>query len=360
MRRIVKRLLNPLLDRLIFESFPSDTMQPEPRSSRYQKIFETRPFVMPKQSNLELHMLVCEKDFLRSFWALKSFFYYSGLPAKLVIQSDGSLSSESLNRYHEHFPGCIVNTHKDDEIRAALAGYPMCQFFLEHHAIAKKLLHPLLLSKAEYLIIMDSDILWFRRSKAMIKAFQKRLPFYVYGGTGAYVRNQKFMEEKLELYPADNVNSGIVGYQKSNFLDWEFIEIALQKLVYVPKALISESIGYTDASVDPASDDIYRTLCWWVMEQTIYALLMGREPQHQALKCRSPRKLDQLLGDLHQFTNSPIMRGTALIHYISDARHQQFFPAGVEHLIKRGFLEKLSQQNSFPISQFSSKPNHMS
>ena len=35
----------------------------------------------------------------------------------------------------------------------------LCRFFLGHHAISKKLLRPLLLSRADYLIIMDSDIL---------------------------------------------------------------------------------------------------------------------------------------------------------------------------------------------------------
>jgi hypothetical protein len=343
MAKVLKRLLKPVLNRLIFEEFSSERSQHSSNPDYYQKIFETRPFPMLDICNVELHMLVCEKDFLRSFWALKSFFYYSGLKAKLVIQNDGSLSPQLLARYHEHFPGCVVNTNVDDEIREALTGYPMCQFFLGHHAIAKKLLHPLLLSKADYLIIMDSDILWFNQSRAITKAVKKSLPFYVYGGSGAYVRNQKFMEEKLELYPANNVNSGIVGYQKSNFLDWDFIESAIQKLVHVPKELILESIGYVDTSVNPYSDDIYQTLCWWVMEQTIYSLLLGREPQRQTLKCWSNRKWEQLFGDLHQFTNSPIFRGTALIHYISDAAHKQFFPSGVEHLLKRGFLKNLTK-----------------
>jgi hypothetical protein len=330
MPKVIQHLLKPILSRLIYENFSPQVSSSEPHSQLYEQIFTTRSFLMPKQSNLELHMLVCEKDFLRSFWALKSFFYYSKLPATLVIQNDGSLTSQALERYHEHFPGCVVNTHRDDDIRKALTGYPMCQFFLGHHAITKKLFHPLLLAKAEYLIIMDSDILWFRRSKAIVNCVKKKLPFYVNGGcTGAYVRNHKFMEDRLGLYPAKNVNSGIVGYQKSKFLDLEFIESAIQKLVHIPKEDLLESIGYVDNSINIHSEDINQTLCWWVMEQTIYALLLGRETQRQALPSWSNQLLVKLFGDIHQFTNSPIMRGTALIHYISDAWHNQFFPAGV-------------------------------
>jgi hypothetical protein len=333
MLNAVKRLKRRFLNSLLYENLPSV----EPRPHLYQQIFETRPFVMPQQSNLELHMLVCKRDYLRSFWALKSFFYYSQLPAKLVIQNDGSLTDEALNRYCEHFPGCVVNTDKDDEIREALSGYPMCQFFLEHHAISKKLFHPLLLSEAEYLLIMDSDILWFNRSQAIATCVSQRFPFYVNGGCpGAYVRNHEFMERYLGLHPAENVNAGILGYQKSKFLDLEFIEAALQKLVYIPKELVVEGAGFLNSSVHLDSEDMNETLCWWVMEQTMYALLLGRDPQRRVLKHWSDQKVDLIFGDLHQFTNSPILRGTALIHYISDASHQQFFPAGVEHLLKRG------------------------
>jgi len=343
MKRIIKSLMKRGLDYFIFEKFSAKISQLNTSQSLYEQIFETKPLIAPKQYSFELHFLVCEKDFLRSFWALKSFFYYSNLSARLVIQDDGTLTEEMIELYKKHFPKCIVNTNNDDELQEALTGYPMCQFFLGHHAISKKLFPPLLLSKTDYVMIMDSDILWFKQSNTITNCVKKGLPFYVDGGSdGAYVRNQKFMQNKLGIYPADRVNTGIVGYQKSKFLDLEFIESAIQKLVYIPKEFMLESLGYNNG-IDIHSEDINKTLCWWVMEQTIYALLLGREPQRQVLKHWSNQKLDQLFGDLHQFTNSPIMKGTTLIHYISDRKHNQFFPTGVQHLIKRGFLEKLSK-----------------
>jgi hypothetical protein len=345
-KSLVKRSQKLMIDSFILEKFSAERLPHLSNPERYQLIFETDPLIMPVSCNLELHMLVCERDYLRSFWSLKSFFYYSGLRAKLVLQNDGSLSPQLIDCYHEHFPGCVVNTNVDEEVRAALTGYPMCQFFLEHHAIAKKLFHPLLLANADRVLIMDSDILWFKPSKTIDYCVDNGLPFYVDGGCdGAYVRNQKFMKDKLGLFPANNVNSGIVGYQRSKFLDLKFIEAAIQKLVHIPKELLLESVGYDDGYMDINSEDINQTLCWWVMEQTIYALLLGREPQRKALESWSNNPLVQLLGDLYQFTNTPIMRGTSLIHYISDAKHDRFFPVGVEHLIKRGFLEKLSQSS---------------
>ena len=48
------------------------------------------------------------------------------------------------------------------------------------------------------------------------------------------------------------------------------------------------------------------------------------------------------MADPHQFTNTPVMKKTAMIHYISDATHNQFFPVGVEHLFRRGCLNQWS------------------
>jgi hypothetical protein len=35
-----------------------------------------------------------------------------------------------------------------------------------------------------------------------------------------------------------------------------------------------------------------------------------------------------------------------MIHYISDANHNRFFPVGVEHLLRRGCLNQWSRPDS--------------
>ena len=356
MRNQLKRLLTPVVNHLLTEKLPASAAPADPRPAVYRRILETRPVPMPAQSDLELHMLVSERDFLRSIWALKSFFHYSGLPARLVIQSDGSLTPASLDHYRVHFPGCVIHADHDHVVRDALAGHPLCQFFLGHHVISKKLLHPLLLSRADYLLIMDSDILWFRNSEAMADCVRDRLPFYVDGGTEAYARNRRFMETSLDLHPARNVNSGIIGYRRKAFLDLPFIEDALHKLADVPRAQLLDSIGYVDASIDINAEDVRATLCWWVMEQTIYALLMGREHGHRALRSWAEWKPFHPVEETHQFPNSQITRKTCLIHYISDATDNQFFPVGVEHLLRRGCLNQWSSPASIATPPSKNRP----
>lgn len=353
MRNRLKRHLRIFINQLLTEKLPVSAAPSDPRPDIYWRILETRPVPMPTQSDLELHMLVSERDFLRSIWALKSFFQYSGLPARLVIQSDGSVTQASLDHYREHFPGCVINADRDKTVHDALAGYPLCQFFLGHHAISRKLLHPLLLSQTDYLLVMDSDILWFHHSDAIADCVRDRLPFYVDCGAEAYARNRRFMESSLALHPARNVNSGLLGYRRTTFLDLPFIEDALSKLANVPRDKLLDSIGYVDAFVDIHAEDVRATLCWWVMEQTIYAILMGRDQRHRALRSWSHWRPFHLMVETHQFTNTPIMKKTALIHYISDANHNQFFPVGVEHLLRRGCLKQWTDSGSGTVRALS-------
>ena len=150
------------------------------------------------------------------------------------------------------------------------------------------------------------------------------------------------METSLDLHPARNVNSGMIGYRRKAFLDLPFIENALRKLADVPRDQLRDSIGYVDAYVDIHAEDVRATVCWWVMEQTIYALLMGRDNRHRALRSWARWRPFHRMAEMHQFTNTPVTKKTAMIHYISDTTHNQFFPVGVEHLLQRGCLEHWS------------------
>jgi hypothetical protein len=161
-------------------------------------------------------------------------------------------------------------------------------------------------------------------------AVDNEMPFYVDSGGEAYVRNKHFLQQHCELFPALNVNTGILGFSPQEFADLPFIEYALHKLINVPDSLAESSMGYRDPDQPGNSTEI----CWWVMEQTVYALLLGRNKQLIALD-RMP------IGNqvAHPFSTEPIRETTALQHFISDNWKNNFFPLGVEYLIKNGFLE---------------------
>lgn len=304
-------------------------------SPEYACILESRPHEVRADADVELHMLVSEKDFLRSVWALKKFFHFSGLDPALVIHDDGSLSARSREAFRAHFVGCEIPEDASARAVAMLDGHPMCQFFRRKHVISGKLLDVLLFSRVRYLIVMDSDILWFRPSEPIAGAVERGRPFFMAAGGEGLARNRRFLEDHCGLQPARNVNSGLVGFLERELRDWPFIEQALDRMVNVPRDLVPASLGYRHFGPLPGYDptDPVDSIVWWVMEQTLYAVLFGRCSDLVPLA-----GFPEDGGPRHQFTGQPIDESTAVQHFISDPFWNSFFPIGVDYLMKTGFL----------------------
>jgi hypothetical protein len=303
---------------------------------RYRAILATRPCRIPAGDGLELHLLTCEPDVLRTVWALKSFYRFSSLAPRLVLHDDGTLSDRSRATLAAHFPRCEQPRDGAARVAERLARHPMCRFFYGKHVIARKLFDVLLLARADYLIVMDTDVLWFRESPQISGCVRARTPFHLSGASEAYARNRTFMEEHCGLVPARNLNSGLLGFRRHDLLDLDFIDAALDRLVHVPPSLVAASLGYRHPGNDPGFDprDPVNSVVWWVMEQTIYALLLQRCADRVPLA-----RVAEGGRAAHRFAGDPITPGTAVQHFISDRSLNAFFPLGVEHLLRTGFLE---------------------
>ncbi|MCG8467733.1 MAG: hypothetical protein MJB57_05910 [Gemmatimonadetes bacterium] len=299
---------------------------------RYRSILHTRPRELSARDGPELHMLTSEADLLRALWALKSFFHFSKLAPRLCIHSDGSLRDTSIEALRAHFPGCRVAT--GEEVPGALSEYPMCRFFRRRHVLARKILDVLLVARSEYLLVMDTDVLWFGESDQIRACVRSRMPFHMRAVHDAYARNSAFLRRYCGLDPAPQVNTGMIGFDHAESFDLDFLENALDRIVNVPRELIPESIGFPvpDAVKEGRYDPI-DSVSWWVLEQTLYALLFGRCSRTVQLEVESGRGTKA-----HPFVNRRIEDDTALQHYIMDNRWNAQFPVGVEHLLRAGFL----------------------
>lgn len=299
---------------------------------RYQSIFDTAPEPTNPDGNFELHLLICERDLLRGMWALKSFYRFADLDPKLVIHDDGSLSDHSIQTLRSHFPGCdLVNGSNVDE---AMSEYPIIRYYRKKHVLARKIIDVLLAARSDYVMVMDTDVLWFSESEQIKECVKEFRPFYVPGIRDAYARNTPFLNKHCDLFPAPNVNSGMIGYRVDDFLDFAFIESALERMIYIPPELVAESIGFpVPESVKQGIFEPVDSVSWWVMEQTLYALLYGRCADVLQLNVKDPA-----VGKTHQFVNTAITYDTALIHFLFDSHWNAQFPAGVEYLLKKGLV----------------------
>lgn len=313
-----------LLSRSLFRRLLLTKDEPQ-----YQVIFDTAPVTIDPAGAFELHLLFCERDLLRGLWALKSFYRYSGLNPKLVIHDDGSLSPQSLNTLRLHFRGCSLISGKNFD--DALDGHPVCRYYRNKHVLARKILDVLLVAQSDYVMVMDTDVLWFSDSPQIQECLSNSRPFYLYGLQDSYARNTRFLNEHCGLFPAEYCNSGMIGFRRREFLDLDFIENALDRMIHIPKDLVAQSIGFpVPDSVKQGIYDPVESASWWVMEQTLYALLYGRCSDAVRLNMRDPDA-----GKLHQFVNTAITDNTALQHYLFDSHWNAQFPVGVEYLLNK-------------------------
>ncbi len=295
---------------------------------RYQSIFTSAPTPANPGGDFELHLLICERDLLRGMWALKSFYRYAGLDPKLVIHNDGSLSDHSIRTLQSHFPGCDLVDGK--QVEEAMGEYPVIRYYRKKHVLARKIIDVLLAARSGYVMVMDTDVLWFGESDRIKECVKESRPFYVPGIRDALARNTPFLNKHCDLFPAPNVNSGMIGFRLDDFLDFAFIESALDKMIHIPPELVTESIGFpVPETVKQGNFDPVDSVSWWVMEQTLYALLFGRCTDVLQLNVK-----DDSAGKTHQFVNTAITDNTALVHFLFDSHWNAQFPVGVEHLLK--------------------------
>ncbi len=130
-----------------------------PRFRIGPRILEKR-FPASPDADLELHMLLCGRDFLMGVWALASWLAHSKLPTRVVVHDDGSLREQQVRRLLAVFPGavCIRREEADARAQSELAGFPQCLNFRRMSPMGLKLLDFRLFANRSTALMMDSDV----------------------------------------------------------------------------------------------------------------------------------------------------------------------------------------------------------
>ena len=118
-----------------------------------ERILSSMPnYWFTPEDDLEVHILCGKKDLTILAWALKSFLYYSGLKPKIIIHNDGTLTFKFQRLIELKFSNLtVVNSIK-----------------LEGTILLKKLIDVFASAKANNVIVMDSDIIFYKRPREMI------------------------------------------------------------------------------------------------------------------------------------------------------------------------------------------------
>lgn len=237
-------------------------------------------------------------------WALKSFYHFAGVDYPLYIH-DGGLTLRQAERLKRHFPDAhlISLTQADATVVAALQerGYCRSLEYRKKNVSTRKLFDFFLLSRADRIICMDSDIVFFRRPGELLVGAESSRNLYNKDCEYWYSLSLEEIEASFGIRPPPLINSGLALVTRKS-IDFGMIETFLQH----PK-LFENS---------------------WVTEQTLHAL------------CSSLYGVELLPKSYFVSTSSGFPPNVVCKHYPGFFR-PLLYSEGMTRLVKSNFLEAL-------------------
>jgi hypothetical protein len=137
------------------------------RWRQWSQVLATAPVnvEVPGRSPVEVHLLCHRGDHVCAIWALKTLYRTSGLRWPAVIHVQGVCTAAMERRFRAHLPAARVirQDEADAHVEQALATrHPRLREARRQSPFMMKLIDPVLLGGAERLVILDSDVLFFR------------------------------------------------------------------------------------------------------------------------------------------------------------------------------------------------------
>lgn len=266
------------------------------------RILQTNPVPGLNDDAAEVHVLTSKQDWLNLIWALKSFYAHSEHPFRLVIHEDGTLPAEGEAHLQAHFPEARLVTRKESDtaVFETLKDYPRCLQFRQTNHLSLKIMDFPLFLEADRMVLLDSDVLFYRRPEALMDRILD--PNYDYNTVNgdaqpALTVTAEDVQARFGFAPIERYNSGLGLIHKASLrYDWmeEFLELP----------------GILDH--------------WWRIEQTLFALCSARFG-NELLPSEYDVYLEKGLG------SRPSR------HYVGAIRHLMY-GEGLKRLVMDGFL----------------------
>ncbi len=284
------------------------------RRRMQRKILKTPPIYTSRGGPVEVRMLTWRRDCLDAIWALKGFYHFSTCDYPLYIH-DGGLAEGQAALLQAHFPNATIVTADaaDREVETTLAGRGLerCLEYRRVNITTRKLFDFFLLSNADYVISIDSDIVFFRKPELLCVP-RSGISKNRYNQDDGYWYSMSLeeMEASFGIRPREGINSGLSVVRRQS-IDFDSIErwLANRKL----------------------REDR------WVTEQTLQAL------------CSTVYGVE-LLPETYCVSTKPGLRpDTVCKHYTGFFRYLQY-EEGMRQLVEAGFIEQLCRQTRDGVS----------
>ena len=162
---------------------------------------------------VSLHMVVGHDMLRMGLLSLRSFEFHTRYRWSPLIHDDGTLDAGDLALLQHHFPDAVVITRSraDQEVPVGLADFPACRDHRMKHHWFLKVFDTRHYAPGHRYIIIDSDIIFFRRPDAVLD--------WLTTGSEAmrvmeddhekYSHSRQTIEEQLGLKLLPRANSGL-------------------------------------------------------------------------------------------------------------------------------------------------------
>jgi hypothetical protein len=258
-------------------------------------------------TEIELHTLCYWRDYLCAMWALKSFYRFSGARYPLVIHIQGFATPLMLRRMRKHFPDARIVTEAEAD--------PLVERWLAerdlHQLLVRRKQNPFILRlcdffitcRTPYLMMFDSDVLFFDRPAELLAPAQSHTAFvFMRDFSSGYTISPETAREIFGIDMEPLLNAGIA-----------VIKRGAVDLGRCNELLATDAIGNGEPSFQ---------------DQTLYALIASESKQLQYLPSTYVLSLEA----------GRSFNGITARHYAGDSR-PLMTSEGMPYLIERGLLE---------------------
>jgi hypothetical protein len=215
------------------------------------------PLPEPKEGNgLEVHLLTGARFWHQTAFCLASLSRCGAAP-RPVFYDDGTLDGSLATEIHRFAPFAVLESRAACEQRLHTA-LPAARFPRLH---IRKLIDPHLRQPTGWKLVIDSDLLFFRRPSFLLDwAAAPDRPLHAVDCETSYGYPRALLDSLAGTPLAERVNVGLAGL-RSDTLDWEEIERACATLLDAPghpylleQALVALLVAGRPCAVAPPAD----------------------------------------------------------------------------------------------------------
>jgi hypothetical protein len=243
---------------------------------KYDRLVDSTPSYISNKdtADFEIHSLLGSRHVGMCLWSIKSFLHHSGRRFSVVLHDDGTLTRSDIKKLEHHLTGVQVidKATADREIADKISPYSnvyayrfgqlgKTQWGKKMSVFALKLLDFNLLTNASKILVLDTDVLFFRQPDEIINwadrgtgvgcryCYEDYLP--IFDDLGEIIRFQK------KSTPSCYFNSGVICFDKAA----------------LDLSILDKWLGDNQELVDSV----------YILEQKAYNILVHNAPSHEPL-----------------------------------------------------------------------------